>query len=135
MIPMLVGIISLNIHTLKVNFGAVTHSFAFQKALDSLGVDNLVIDYRPNYSLGKFEDPKYPLLHFVNAPSDNEKKQKFNLDLWKNNFYTHIRRYEKVQKFISDNYRITRQSYNEILLVLQRRSNVRSKIKKKALKK
>jgi hypothetical protein len=45
--PNKVGIISINRHTLDMNFGAALHSFAFQKYLDkTYAVDNVIIDYK-----------------------------------------------------------------------------------------
>ncbi|MBQ8887724.1 MAG: polysaccharide pyruvyl transferase family protein [Candidatus Gastranaerophilales bacterium] len=42
-----VGIISFSLHSDGYNFGAALHSFAFQKYLDKIGVDNVIINYFP----------------------------------------------------------------------------------------
>lgn len=42
-----VGILSFNINTDVCNYGAALHSFAFQKYLDNLGVNNVIVNYYP----------------------------------------------------------------------------------------
>ena len=42
-----VGILSFNINTDVSNYGAALHSFAFQKYLDNLGVNNVIVNYYP----------------------------------------------------------------------------------------
>lgn len=41
-----IGIISYNINTLSGNFGAALHSFAFQKYLQKIGINSVIIDYK-----------------------------------------------------------------------------------------
>lgn len=40
----MVGIISYNIHSSHMNYGAALHSFAFQVYLQRLGVNSVVVD-------------------------------------------------------------------------------------------
>lgn len=44
-----VGIISINIHSLYLNYGAALHSFAFQKYLESLGINSVIVDYKSKH--------------------------------------------------------------------------------------
>jgi len=60
---MKVGTISLNINTHDLNYGAVLHSWAFQKFLLRNGVDTEIIDYTtPLYEKMNF---KYPFFHYL----------------------------------------------------------------------
>lgn len=43
-----IGIISINKNTLDMNYGSALQSFAFQKYLDKIGIDNVIIDYKFN---------------------------------------------------------------------------------------
>lgn len=45
--PYDIGILSFNIHSATYNFGAALHSFAFQKYLDKLGINNVIVNYYP----------------------------------------------------------------------------------------
>lgn len=59
----MVGIISYNIHSSYMNYGAALHSFAFQVYLRRLGVNSVVVDYylqnMEGYSI------KYPFLNYL----------------------------------------------------------------------
>ena len=56
----LVGIVSYNIYSQHMNYGAALHSYAFQQYLLNNGVESVIIAYKPkelnNYNL------KYPIL-------------------------------------------------------------------------
>lgn len=41
-----VGILSYNLYTSN-NYGAVLHTYAFQQYLDKVGINNVIVDYRP----------------------------------------------------------------------------------------
>ena len=49
-----IGIISFNIHSATYNFGAALHSYAFQKYLDSKGVNNVIVNYYPETTKQNF---------------------------------------------------------------------------------
>ena len=57
---MKVAIITINKYSKYLNYGATLHSYAFQKKLDSLGIDNVLIDYKPRFM--KRVNLKYPIL-------------------------------------------------------------------------
>lgn len=44
-----VRILSINIHSLYLNYGAALHSFAFQKYLEKCGIDSVIVDYRSKH--------------------------------------------------------------------------------------
>lgn len=44
-----VGIISINIHSFFMNYGAALHSFAFQKYLEKVGIDSVIVDYKSKH--------------------------------------------------------------------------------------
>lgn len=60
-----VGIISINIHSFFLNYGAALHSFAFQKYLDKLGVDSVIVDYKSKH-FGNFRFDKF-YLNFIHG--------------------------------------------------------------------
>lgn len=53
-----IGIISINMYTKGLNYACPVHTFAFQQFLLANGIENTVIDYKPNY-YGNFEG-RYP---------------------------------------------------------------------------
>lgn len=57
----MIGIISYNIHSNHMNYGAALHSYAFQQYLKKIGAESIVIDYYPknmeSYNI------KYPFLN------------------------------------------------------------------------
>lgn len=64
------GIVSFNINTLFNNYGAALHSFAFQKYLNTLGINSVIVDYAFDsqfnmlWNIYKRKPLKYPLLVF-----------------------------------------------------------------------
>lgn len=44
-----VGIFSINIHSLYLNYGAALHSFAFQKYLTLQGINSVIVDYKSKH--------------------------------------------------------------------------------------
>lgn len=44
-----VGIFSINIHSLHLNYGAALHSFAFQKYLTLQGINSVIVDYKSKH--------------------------------------------------------------------------------------
>lgn len=59
----MVGIISYNIHSSHMNYGAALHSFAFQVYLQRLGVNSVVVDNYPQNMEGY--SIKYPFLNYL----------------------------------------------------------------------
>jgi hypothetical protein len=57
-----VGIISINFRQRNLNYGATLHSFAFQKYLDKYNVDNVIIDYLPQFLYKKYR-MDFPILN------------------------------------------------------------------------
>lgn len=57
----LIGLVSYNIHSNHMNYGAVLHTYAFQQYLKKKGKQSVVIDYLPR-SLEKY-NLKYPLFN------------------------------------------------------------------------
>ncbi len=49
-----VGILSINLHSFYLNYGAALHSFAFQKYLDSKDIDSVIVDYKSKH-FGNFK--------------------------------------------------------------------------------
>lgn len=58
-----VGIISINMYSMHLNYGAAFHSYAFQQYLNKLGVENIIIDYLPPF-MSKW-NLDFPLLSYV----------------------------------------------------------------------
>lgn len=101
---MKIGTISLNINTDDLNYGAILHSFAFQKVLDSLHVQNEIIDY-VTPSLEK-HNLKYPTLNYL-------KRRKYYLTLTSLlRIRSHAVRYEKFKRFQKENLRVSALAYS-----------------------
>ena len=85
-----VGILSINIHSYYLNYGAALHSFAFSKYLERCGVDSRIIDYRskhfgdfrldnPAVSYWKQRAPLKTILNaLLNTPSYRRKYKAFH---------------------------------------------------------
>jgi hypothetical protein len=58
-----VGIITIGRHSINLNFGAILVPFAFQKYLDKLNIDNVIIDYKRD-NIGKLRILKFNIKHF-----------------------------------------------------------------------
>lgn len=92
-----VGIISFNIHSKHLNYGAALHSYAFQTYLKKCRVDSTIIDYIPqsleNYYI------KYPILN--NMKIWEVKPYIGHFLRWSLGFFPNIRKYNKFQKFFT----------------------------------
>lgn len=85
-----VGILSINLHSLYLNYGAALHSFAFQKYLSSLDINSVIIDYKskhfgelrldfPAITYIKQHKPlKSVIVAFLNTPSFRRKYKAFH---------------------------------------------------------
>lgn len=91
----LVGILSYNIYSKHMNYGAALHSYAFQQYLRKLGIDSVIIAYIPkelnNYNL------KYPILNYRRIVSF--KKMIGFIVTWGIGFFSNLRKYKKFQLF------------------------------------
>lgn len=102
-----VGIISYNIHSYHLNYGAVLHTYAFQKYLCDHNVKSVVIDYVPK-SLQRYCF-KYPLLNCLRIRNPIAFLR--NLLNWSLGFFSNIKKYNKFQQFFSAHYIKTERSY------------------------
>lgn len=104
---MRIGTVSININTINHNYGAVLHSWAFQQVLINKidGVEYTeVIDYLPNYMKGM--NRKYPVLGYY-------KKGIKDAILWSLYTPSNVIKYNKVEKFIKQNFNKTPTKYIE----------------------
>lgn len=104
----LVAIISYNIHSSHMNYGAALHSYAFQEYLKDLGIDSVIIDYYPR-NLEKY-NIKYPFLNnlrfwrvrsFLRAQIN-----------WLLGEYNNLLKYRKFNSFFEKYCRKTRRTYS-----------------------
>lgn len=58
----LVALISYNVHSDHMNYGAALHSYAFQQYLLKFGIKSIIVDYYPQILEGR--SIKYPFLNF-----------------------------------------------------------------------
>jgi hypothetical protein len=104
---MKIATISININTINHNYGAILHSWAFQQYLLE-NVNNLeetiLIDYIPNYVEGF--NLKYPVLSYL-------KKSFRDTILWSVYLFSNLRKYNKIERFINNNFIKTKEKYNE----------------------
>lgn len=92
----LVGIISYNIHSNMLNYGAALHSFAFQQFLYRQGVNSVIIDYIPIHVQKK--NLKYPILNLKRLGGG------FNHHImnWGFGFRAHVRKHRKFTRFFEN---------------------------------
>lgn len=102
---MKVGTISLNIHTHDLNYGAVLHSWAFQRYLMKYKfVEADVIDYiTPRYYRMNL---KYPAISLI-------KNGKVRSALFScARLFSHAKRFDKFEEFVKNNFRLSKQRYS-----------------------
>lgn len=127
-----IGLISINMYTKGLNYACPVHTFAFQQFLLSHGIENTVIDYKPNY-YGNFES-RYPgayyeklaqrqerLLEEADAearPFHEEKLKKFRSKAAGYNALAEerARRYDKFWEFIDEHYIKTDVEYDSDMM-------------------
>lgn len=97
----MIGIISINKYSVHMNYGAALHSFAFQKFLDKNGLENIIIDYYPDFMKGYRLD--YPILNSINWK---------NLIKWSIGCKSNLKKYNKFQRFFKEQCRFTHEVYN-----------------------
>lgn len=98
----MIGIISINRYSVHMNYGAALHSFAFQKFLDKQKLDNIIINYYPNFMNGYHL--KYPIL---NARTLKEAIK------WIIGGKANKSKYNKFESFFNNTCRFTKQTYTE----------------------
>lgn len=108
---MKIGIISINAHTKVLNFASPLHSVAFQQFLNQNGIENVIIDYKPNY-YGKF-DVRHPYDYYLKHPDKNPDKQARLLDKWKNLYEEREKRCDLIDAFIRKHYVQTSKCFDE----------------------
>ena len=104
-----IGTISLNINTDDFNYGAILHSYAFQKYVnDYLKLDCEII----NYVTPKLENynRKNPLFEYIKQ----KRIKTFLRTLLRYNMYRN--RYKKFEKFEEEHMKISSESYNQTKL-------------------
>ena len=136
---MKIGLISINMYSLSLNFACPLHTFAFQSFLAKKGIDSVVIDYKPNY-YDNF-DQKNPADYYdmklknyqkklaeIQETSDESKIEKIKDRIAFHSFqkecYEKLKkereiRYEKFREFIDKNYKKTKKTYDAISLEVE----------------
>ncbi|MDF9824680.1 hypothetical protein M2475_000908 [Breznakia sp. PF5-3] len=103
---MKIATLSLNVNTDDLNFGAVMHSYSFQQVLIKLGyTDTEIINYIPQ----KVEhiNRKYPLFTSFKKFT----VIKFGMSIL--TFFSHAKKYDKFEKFINTNMKLSSQSFTQ----------------------
>lgn len=101
----LIGIISYNLHSNLLNYGAALHSYAFQQYLSRLGSDSVIIDYNPVHVEKK--NLKYPFLNLRKIGGGfNHHFMNFALGA-----PAHARKHKKFQEFFKKHCRTTQSRY------------------------
>lgn len=108
-----IGTLSLNINTHDFNYGAILHSWAFQEYIEKeLNVDVEIIDYITPYLENR--DRKNPLKYAL--------KQKKIKSIIKQlvKYSTYKKRYNKFQKFIEEEMKISEKHYTQSSLNIEK---------------
>lgn len=103
---MKIGTLSLNINTNDLNYGAVLHSWAFQRVLKKQFnmVHTEIIDYVPNHF--KELNLKYPIVSYIKGLHPRATIKTLP------NAYFHAQRYEKFREFVNNNMIISTNKYD-----------------------
>lgn len=110
----MVGIISYNIHSVHMNYGAALHSWAFQHYLNKVGCDSVIINYFPASFIrhGIPYSIKFPFLNykrFWNVPS-----LLIHIMNWLLlGFVPNLRKYKKFSCFFDDKIKKTNNEYSQ----------------------
>lgn len=102
---MKIGLISINMHTLVLNFASPLHTYAFQHFLEQHGIESIIIDYKPVY-FGNF-DVRHPLDHYQKYPKSDEKEQAELVSKWSRLYEEREKRYDRLEEFIEKYYKKT----------------------------
>lgn len=110
----LVGIISFNMHTRRLNFGSALQSFALQQYLSLNGIESIIIDYLPFYMEGI--NTKYPIFNTHPNKSMNYRIKNWGRDMLR--FFDIRRKYNKFEQFFQQHYKTTSKSYTNAELIV-----------------
>ena len=102
---MKIGLISINAHTLVLNFASPLHTYAFQHFLAQHEIDSTIIDYKPVY-FGNF-DVRHPLDHYLKYPKVKEAEQEEMVSKWSRLYEAREKRYDRIEEFIDRYYKKT----------------------------
>lgn len=70
---MKIAIVSINAHTRSLNLACPIHSWAFQQFLFKHGIDNIILNYQPNYTHPDSFDSREPYAFFEALTAKQEK--------------------------------------------------------------
>ncbi len=131
---MKIGLISINMYSKGLNFACPLHTYAFQQFLLANGVESTVIDYKPiyfdNFNMLHPSD-YYKALYDKRAAASpatpearavREEKMRYykkKMAAWEDMRHEREVRYEKVQRFIEENYIKTPVCYDSDLLEIE----------------
>ena len=110
-----VGLISINIHTLVLNFASPIHTWAFQKFLEKHNLDAEIIDYKPCYYAND-ADPRHPYDRLLKRKSEGKSVDEKELERWKALYNEREKRFDRFEEFIQKYYRKTKECYNQEIL-------------------
>ena len=104
-----VAIVSYNIHSDHLNYGAALHSYAFQQYLLKNGIDSTIIDYFPLKIEMENKNLKYPILSMKKHKQMSYYKN--YIVNWGVGFFANIRKYNKFVNFFDDHCKTTNKTY------------------------
>ncbi len=103
----LVGVVSYNIHSIHLNYGAVLHTYAFQQYLKKNGVDSVILNYKPTGHLEHYS-LMFPIFNYKGG---GRRKLYEHLRSWGFGFWANVRKYIKFQRFFRKHYVKTKRQY------------------------
>lgn len=103
----LIGLISYNLYSNHMNYGAALHSYAFQQYLKKQGVDSVIIDYVPLEF--RYKSIKYPILNYRRFW--HLRGFTVHFLTWLIGFFPNIRKYNAFQAFFKKHYVKTKHRY------------------------
>lgn len=106
---MKVAIVSYNVNSDHMNYGAALHSFAFQSFLKSKGIDSIIVDYYPKILEGR--NIKYKFLDNIRFWHLNS-FLKYQLNWLLLGGYNNISKYNKFKKFFKRHTLTTNHEYH-----------------------
>jgi len=97
----MVVIVSYNLYSQHLNYGAAIHNFAFQTYLKRKGVSSVVLDYYPLNLLGCHF--KFPVLYAFSRPFSKRRMLK-NLIQWGPDIFQNLIKFNKFNRFFQTYY-------------------------------
>lgn len=114
---MKIGILSINAYTTVLNYASPLHSYAFQQFLDQNGIDNVIVDYRPQWWNEFFDQRVYdPYQYYLDHPLEDDEAQKQMLDKWERLRELRPQRADRINRFVREHYRMTEGAYDQAAL-------------------